>query len=402
LKFVVLLADGMADEGCPELEGKTPLQYAHTPNMDLLAGKGEIGMVRTVPEGYSPGSDVANLSVLGYDPRKFYTGRSPLEAVSMGVEMGSGDIAFRCNLVTLSGEEIYREKTMVDYCAGEISSEESAKLISKINRELAGQDIQFYPGVSYRHLMIWHGGPENTGLTPPHDISGQKIGSHLPAGEGSEFLLRLMQDSYSILKDDPVNIARANNSRNPANSIWLWGQGKKPSLTGFYEKYSLHGAVISAVDLIKGIGICAGMQVLEVPGATGNIHTNFSGKAEAALKGLENELDFIYVHVEAPDEAGHQGELETKIRAIEEIDKKVLGEIFYGLKNTGGFRLMVLPDHPTPMRTRTHSPEPVPFVIFDSRAEGGKSNRSFDEETARKSPLIINEGHTLMGYFLRK
>lgn len=401
MKFVILLADGMADEGCRELGGKTPLQYARTPNMDSLAAKGEMGTVRTVPPGYPPGSDVANLAVLGYDPRKYYTGRSPLEAVSMGVEMKPGDIAFRCNLVTLSGEEAYHKKIMKDYSAGEISSEDAAKLIKKINNELGGQDIEFYPGVSYRHLMIWHGGPDNTVLTPPHDISGQKIDSYLPAGEGSEFLFRLMRESYGVLKDDAVNLARISNSQNPANSIWLWGQGKKPALTGFYEKYSLYGAVISAVDLIKGIGICAGMKVLEVPGATGNINTDFQGKARAALKGLNEGLDFVYIHVEAPDEAGHQGELETKIKAIEEIDEKVLGEVIYGLKDAGEFRLMVLPDHPTPMRTRTHSPEPVPFVILDSR-EQKTGCPCFDEETAEKCSLKIEEGYTLMDYFLKQ
>lgn len=401
MKYVVILADGMADEGCKELGGKTPLQYAHTPNMDFLAGQEQMGMIRTVPEGYPPGSDVANLSVLGYDPRKYYTGRSPLEAVSMGVELGPNDTAFRCNLVTLSGEENYADKIMVDYCAGEISSEESEKLIKKINSKLSTNQVHFYPGVSYRHLMVWRGGPENSDLTPPHDIPGQRINKHLPKGEGSEFLRGLMQASYDILKDDPVNTERVNQSKNPANSIWLWGQGKKPSLTGFYEKFGLQGAVISAVDLIKGIGICAGMKVLEVQGATGNIHTNFPGKAEAALKGLEGGLDFVYIHVEAPDEAGHQGDLETKIKAIEEIDKKVLGEILYGLKNIGEFKLMVLPDHPTPVSIRTHTADPVPFVIYHSGCKGTGSGK-FDEETARKYPLKLEEGHTLMDYFLKK
>lgn len=400
MKFVIILADGMADEGCRELGGKTPLQYAQTPYMDRLAAGGEIGTARTVPPGYSPGSDIANLSVLGYDPRQYYTGRSPLEAVSMGVEMEPGDISFRCNLVTLSGAEPYAEKIMQDYSAGEITSNDAALLIAKINDRLAGPDIEFYPGVSYRHLMIWHGGPEDTVLVPPHDISGQKIGEHLPAGKGSDFLLSLMQQSYQFLNDDSLNAERVKKSRNPANSIWLWGQGKKPALTSFYEKFGLKGGVISAVDLIKGIGICAGMQVLEVPGATGNINTNFAGKAEAALRGLDSGLDFVYVHVEAPDEAGHQGELQTKIRAIEEIDKKIVAEIMRGLQDTGPFRLMVLPDHPTPIRTRTHSSDPVPFVIFDSRGKK-PGHSSYHEDLAAQSPLKIDQGHTLMNYFLQ-
>ncbi len=401
LKYVVVLADGMADEACNQLDGKTPLQYARTPNMDILARKGEMGTVRTVPRDYPPGSDVANLSVMGYDPREYYTGRSPLEAVSMGVELGDDDVAFRCNLVTLSDEDSYSQKTMVDYCAGEIPSNESAKLIAAINEKNAGENIRFYPGISYRHLMVWPSGPEQSELTPPHDISGQKITNYLPRGEKSDIITRLMQESYTILKDHPVNISRVEKRQNPANSIWLWGQGKKPGLTGFKSKYGLKGGVISAVDLIKGIGICAEMQVLDVPGATGNIHTDFSGKARTALKGLQSGLDFIYIHIEAPDEAAHQGELETKIKAIEEIDEKVLGIILPEIKKMGDFRVMVLPDHPTPMSTRTHSRDPVPFVIYDSHAEKS-GNQSFDEETARKTPLVIDEGHTLMDYFLEK
>ena len=381
LKYVVLLADGMADESCEELNGKTPLEFANTPHMDWLACKGEIGTAYTIPEGFPPGSDVANLSVMGYSPKIFYTGRSPLEAVSMGIPLDDKDTAFRCNLVTLSEEENYKEKRMLDYCAGEISSEESAKLIANINAAFASENVHFYPGVSYRHLMVWPSGPENTNLTPPHDISGEKIASHLP-------------------KDAPVNMDRSQNETNPANSIWLWGQGKKPSLAGFTEKYGLQGAVISAVDLIKGIGICAGMEVLDVPGATGNINTNFAGKAETALKGLENGLDYVYIHIEAPDEASHQGELKTKIKAIEKIDE-ILGQILQRLKIREEFKVMVLPDHPTPMRTRTHSSDPVPFVIYDSRAEK-RENRKFNEETAAQAPLVIDEGHKLMDYFLAK
>jgi len=400
LKYVVLLADGMADESCEELNGKTPLEVANTPHMDWLACKGEIGTAYTIPEGFPPGSDVANLSVMGYSPKIFYTGRSPLEAVSMGIHLDDKDTAFRCNLVTLSGEEDYKEKKMLDYCAGEISSEESAQLIAQINASFASENVRFYPGVSYRHLMVWPSGAEDTSLTPPHDISGEKIASYLPEGEGSETLYNLMKNSYSMLKDEPVNIARIEKGTNPANSIWLWGQGKKPGLDGFTEKYGLKGAVISAVDLIKGIGICAGMEVLDVPGATGNIHTNFVGKAETALRSLESGLDYVYIHIEAPDEASHQGCLKTKIKSIEKIDE-ILGQILQGLKIHEEFKIMVLPDHPTPMRTRTHSSDPVPFVIYDSRTEK-RENRTFSEDTAAEAPLVIAEGHKLMDYFLTK
>lgn len=401
MKHILLLADGMADERCKQLDGKTPLQYANTPNMDYLARKGRIGMVRTVPEGFPPGSDVANLSVMGYNPQEFYTGRSPLEAVSMGVELKPEDVAFRCNLVTLSDEQDYKQKTMLDYSAGEISSEEARVLIEKIEAELADQNLHFYPGISYRHLMIWQGGKENCELTPPHDIYGKKIITYLPEGEGSDKLYSLMKASNYILKEHAINIARIQETLNPANSIWLWGQGKKPRLTSFENKYGLQGAVISAVDLIKGIGICAGMEVIEVEGATGNIHTNFSGKAAKALKGLDSGLDFIFIHVEAADEAAHQGDLETKIKAIEQIDQKVLGEILNGIKSFKEYQIMVLPDHPTPLRTRTHSADPVPFVIHKSGNEN-TGNNTFDEETAGKSSLYIDCGHTLMDYFLKK
>ncbi|MCF8011528.1 MAG: cofactor-independent phosphoglycerate mutase [Clostridiales bacterium] len=400
MKYIVILSDGMADEPCSVLNGKTPLQYASTPNMDFLASAGEVGTARTVPEGYPPGSDVANLSVMGYDPREYYTGRSPLEAVSMGIDLGPGDISFRCNLVTLSGEGSYEEKFMEDYCAGEISSEESGELIELINSKLGSSEHKFYPGVSYRHLMVLKGGNIEGNLTPPHDIHGQEILSYLPAGEGNEKLKQMMKDSYDLLNNHPVNMSRLDNSLNPANSIWLWGEGKKPSLASFTEKYNLRGAVISAVDLIKGIGMCANMEVVEVPGATGNVHTNFQGKAQAALKTLEQGADFIYIHLEAPDEAGHQGNLQDKITAIEEVDEKVLGKILKSLKGTE-FKVMVLPDHPTPMRTRTHSTDPVPFVIYNSLNEKS-TDKNFNEDTARECSLKLEYGYTLMDYFLGK
>lgn len=400
MKYVVVLGDGMADYGCPELEGKTPLQYASTPNMDAIASRGIVGLVKTVPEGFSPGSDVANLSVMGYDPKEYYTGRSPLEAVSMGVELKESDVAFRCNLVTLSDHEEYRNKTMVDYSAGEISSAEAGELIEVVNLHLGGGGKIFYPGVSYRHLMVWENGLTDTELTPPHDISGRRIGEYLPRGEGAGILLRMMEQSYQILDSNALNVSRKKKNINPGNSIWLWGQGKRPFLPKFKDKYGISGAVISAVDLIRGIGICAGLKVVNVPGATGNIHTNFRGKAEAALKALQDGIDFIYIHLEAPDEAGHQGDLGTKIKAIEEIDEKVLGTLLPGLEHFGDYRLMVLPDHPTPMRTRTHATDPVPFAVCEKGSKTLKK-ANYDESTASQSGAIIKEGHTLMDYFIK-
>ena len=306
MKYVVILGDGMADYPLGELGGKTPLQYAHTPNMDWLARYGEIGLVHTVPPGFAPGSDVANLSVLGYDPREYYSGRSPLEAVSMGIQLADDDVAFRCNLVTLAGGEEFQDQTMLDYSAGEIETVEAAALINELQSKLGRSDLNFFPGISYRHLMVWQGGPTEVVLTPPHDISDQKITVSLPAGPGAEVLTALMQKSEAIFKDHPVNLDRIARGLRPATSIWFWGQGKRPALNSFYEKYGLKGSVISAVDLTRGLGLCAGLDVVLVEGATGNIHTNFEGKARAALDELRRGQDFVYVHLEAPDEAGHQ------------------------------------------------------------------------------------------------
>jgi 2,3-bisphosphoglycerate-independent phosphoglycerate mutase len=399
VKYIVIVGDGMADYPRPELNNRTPLQYARTPNMDLLAARGEVGLVKTVPDGFQPGSDVANLSVLGYAPEKYYTGRSPLEAVSMGVTLGDRDVAFRCNLVTLSGEENYADKQMIDYSAGEITSSEARELIGAVEAELGDGERQFYPGISYRHLMVWRGGPEETVLTPPHDISGRVVGEYLPRGEGGDVLLGIMQQSYGILKDHPVNRSRVQRGLRPANSVWLWGQGKKPSLPPFKELYGLEGAVISAVDLIMGIGICAGLKVVTVPGATGNIHTNFKGKAEAALGALREGADFVYLHVEAPDEAGHHGDTETKVRAIEEIDRQVLGTLLDGLGEFEAYRIMLLPDHPTPLSIKTHTPEPVPFALLDS----GKqvfTDRTYCESTAAAAGITLANGPALMRRFL--
>ncbi|SFF95131.1 phosphoglycerate mutase [Desulfotomaculum arcticum] len=399
MKYIVVVGDGMADYPRPELDNKTPLQYAVTPNMDLLAAQGKTGMVKTVPNGFPPGSDVANLSVMGYAPEKYYTGRSPLEAVSMGVELAEQDVAFRCNLITLSDDAGYEQKTMVDYSAGEITSEEAAELIAAVNQELGGSERRFYPGISYRHLMVWQGGPVKVELTPPHDISDRSVTDYLPKGEGQDILLEIMRNSYLLLKDHPVNRSRIQRGLRPANSVWLWGQGKKPSLPLFKELYGLQGAVISAVDLIMGIGICAGLEIIKVPGATGNIHTNFLGKAEVALTALRDGADFIYLHVEAPDEAGHQGETETKVKAIEEIDRLVLATLLKSLPEFGDYKIMLLPDHPTPLSIKTHTAEPVPFALMDSRGKGA-SGRTYDEQTAAASGIMVANGPALMKSFI--
>ena len=401
MKYIVVLADGMADYPCPELGGKTPLAYAQTPQMDGLAARGTVGLVRTVPEGLPPGSDVANLSVLGYDPRECYTGRAPLEAASMGVGLKPEDVAFRCNLVTLAGDGPYAARVMVDYSAGEISSAEARELITAVQERLGNETIAFYPGVSYRHLMVWRGGPADTVLTPPHDITGRVVGDFIPRGKGAGTLLRLMEESARFLPSETVNRRRTEAGQRPANSIWFWGQGRKPRLAPFQEKFGLAGSVVAAVDLIRGIGVLAGMRVPVVPGATGNIHTNYRGKAQAALEELKTGQDFVFVHIEAADEAGHQGDLQAKVRAIEEIDAKVVGEVLAGLKE--GFpawRVLVLPDHPTPLVLRTHTAEPVPFVIADAVCDDpGIPLRVFSEEAARSTGLRFDTGWQLLPHF---
>lgn len=402
MKYLLLVGDGMADEPRPELDGRTPLQYAATPHMDRVAACGEIGLVRTVPEGYPPGSDVANLSLLGYDPRRYYTGRAPLEAVSMGIDLADDDVAFRCNLVTLSGDGAYATREMADYSAGEISSAEAQQLIDHLNESLGSAELQFYAGISYRHLLVWRGGPGRTVLVPPHDISGRVVQDHLPTGEGADVLRDLMVASSRLLPEHPVNRERRARGLPEANSVWFWGQGRRPALPAFGDRWGLAGAVISAVDLIKGIGLCAGMESIDVEGATGTIHTNFRGKAEAALRALADGRDFVLVHVEAPDEASHQGDLATKIRAIEEIDRQVLGEVLYGLEQIGPFRVMVLPDHATPLRTRTHADVPVPFACMQGDRREPNPARSFDEVCAAGSGLFIPHGHELLSHFLQK
>jgi 2,3-bisphosphoglycerate-independent phosphoglycerate mutase len=402
MKYIVILIDGAADYRIKELNDKTPLQYAKKPVMDFLAKHGIVGTVKTIPDGMSPGSDTANLSVLGYDPRKYYTGRSSLEAVSMGINLTDEDITFRCNLVTLSNEENYGEKKMIDYSSGEITTKESKILIEDIDKTLGTADIKFYPGVSYRHVIVWKLGSDEFKLTPPHDISGKKIGSYLPEGKYKNIIFDLMVRSTVILSNHPVNKKRIENNLRPANSIWIWGEGKKPRLDSFYKKYGLKGSVISAVDLVKGIGICAGLKSVNVEGATGNIHTNFTGKARAVIKELKSGQDFVYVHIEAPDECSHQGDIFNKVKAIEIIDEKVIKvikDLMDDIKDD--YKVLILPDHPTPISKMTHTAESVPFLIYQSNTKVYNDLQTFDEFCAQNTGFFIDEGYKLLDYFLK-
>ncbi len=391
----------MADYPIDALAGKTPLQRARIPTIDGLASQGLLGLAKTVPEDMNPGSDTANLSVLGYDPHRYYSGRSPFEAASMGVALEETDVTFRCNLVTVSPEAAYEERVMLDHSADEITTAEGAELIRAINDRWGGKDLTFYPGISYRHLLVWKQGPYRWKLTPPHDILDRKLTPYLPAGEGSEVILKITRESALFLKDHPVNKKRITKGLGPANSIWIWGEGKKPLLVPFFEKYGLKGSVISAVDLIKGIGMCAGLEIITVPGATGNINTNFRGKAEAALDALKAGQDFVYIHLEAPDECSHMNERDGKVRSIELIDSQVVKVVKEGLDNLGeDYRIMVLPDHYTPLSLRTHTRDPVPFLIYDSTAGTQLAAQVYDEEHARCAGLYFPEGHRLMDFFL--
>jgi len=394
VKYAVLLGDGMADRPLAELDGRTPLQAAATPWMDDLARRGEMGLVRTVPPGMTPGSDVANLSVFGYDPKRYFTGRAPLEAASMGIDLGPEDVAFRCNLVTLE------EGRMADFSAGHVSSAEAAELIRDLDRALGDSDVSFHAGVSYRHLMVWRNGKDGALCTPPHDIPGQPIRDHLPDREGSAFLKDLMLRAQNLLRDHPVNRERTARGERPANAVWLWGQGRPPRLPSFVEKYGLSGGVVAAVDLVKGIGLYAGLEAAAVAGATGFLDTDYSAKAQAALRILD-ERDFVYVHVEAPDEAGHMGNAVEKVRAIERFDAEVVGPVREGLEALGPFRLLVLPDHPTPVPLRTHTGDPCPFVLFDSRKGEGNGGTAFDEAAAAATGLRLETGHTVMDRLVR-
>ena len=399
MKYIVMLGDGMADYPVEALGGKTPLEVAKKPNIDRLARGGRLGMVKTVPDGLKPGSDVANLSAMGYDPLKCYTGRSPLEAVSIGIQMDDTDVAFRCNLVTLSDDAEYAEKTMVDYSSGEITTAEAAELIRAVDEAFRTDEILFYPGISYRHCMIWHQGPVGLNLTPPHDISDRKITEYLPQ---NPVILDLMKRSYEILKDHPINQDRMARGLNPANSIWLWGEGTRPGVTGFEAAYGVKASVISAVDLIKGIGLCAGMKVIEVEGATGNIDTNFKGKGEAALKTLLDGQDLVYIHVEAPDECGHLGDLEGKIQAIERIDQDIVGPLLKGLEEAGeDYSILVMPDHPTPISIKTHISDPIPYLLYCSTDVTDSGIDTYTEKTGKSTGVYVEPGYLLMQQLLK-
>ena len=404
MKYLILIPDGMADESVAELGGLTPMQKAEKPNMDALAARSIVGTVSNVPEGMVPESDTANMAILSFDPKIYSKGRSPLEAVSMGIEMMSDETAYRCNVVTLSeNNENYEDKIILDHSADEISTLEADKLIQTLEERLGNQYRKFYTGVSYRHCLIWKNGNDKYNFMRPHDILGKRIGEYLPRVEdgGKEFL-DLMKASYDILKDHPVNLDRKARGLKPANSAWLWSPGKKPQLPSFKEKWGLDAAVISAVDLIKGIGLCADMESIDVEGATGNVHTNYDGKAQAAIDAFKRGIELVYIHVEAPDECGHRAEIENKVRSIELIDKKILAPVFDYLKGCGeDFKVMILPDHPTPLRIRTHSIDPVPFLIYSSQKdETGVS--SFDELSAKSTQRYIPNGYTLMDHLIEK
>lgn len=400
MKYVVVLCDGMADYPVPALGGKTPMMVAKKPHIDALAAKAEVGLVRTVAPGLKPGSDVANMSVLGFDPHRFYTGRSPLEAASIGIDMKDSDVSLRTNLVTLSDKgEPFADKVIEDYCADDISTGEARQLIEAVQAAFGGGEYDFYTGVSYRHCLIWHGGTTELGnMTPPHDITGKVIGPHLSTAETARPLLEMMEKSFDLLKDHPVNKARVAAGRRPANCIWLWGEGKRPSLRPFEALYGIKGGMVSAVDLLKGIANCAGMEVAEVPGATGYIDTDFEGKAKAALD-LLTRNDLVYVHFEAPDECGHRNEPENKVKAIEMIDSRVLPILEEGLEQYEDYKILLLPDHPTPIVTRTHASDPVPYLLYQKSAPKTGVD-TINEETAKATGIYMENGPAMMPHFL--
>ncbi len=400
MKYVMLLGDGMADYPTKMLGGKTPLQCAFTPYMDQIAAEGTLGLVDTIPAGFTPGSDVATLSVLGYDPRETYTGRGPLEAASMGISLGQNDMAYRCNLVTI-GEKDSHDAFMDDFTAGHISTEESREIILDINKALGSSPYQFFSGVGYRHLFVWRNAPSSPETTAPHDITGKTIESYLPHGDSSHEINSIMQRAGKILINHPINVQRQKAGKKQANSIWLWGQGKKPQIVPLTQKYSLQGGMISAVDLLKGIGIIAGLKVFPVEGATGYIDTNYDGKAKMALDIL-NFMDFVFVHLEAPDEMGHEGNAAGKIQAIELFDEKIVGPILNKIGSFGDYRLIVLSDHPTPIDLKTHVGDPSPFAVLSSRKEENKAaGLPFNEINAKESSILISPGHLLMEKFIR-
>lgn len=400
MKYVVVLYDGMADYPVPALGGKTPMMCAKKPVFDSLAQKSIVGLVKTVDDSLKPGSDVANMSVMGFDPLKYYTGRSPLEAVSIGVKLCDDDVTLRCNLVTLSEDEPYENKTMVDYSAGDISTAEAHEIMKSVEEHFGSDKFAYYPGVSYRHCLVVHGGTVDLGnMTPPHDISGKVIASYLSQSENAKELIAMMKESYDFLKDHPVNRKRIAEGKRPANSIWLWGEGKKPMLPSFESLFGLKGAVISAVDLLKGIALSSGMDAPEVEGATGYIDTNFEGKAQAAVDELESGKDFVYIHFEAPDECGHRNEPENKVHSIELIDERVLPLLLKALEKYDDYKIMILPDHPTPIVTMTHARDPVPFMIYHKNGEV-KGVDSINEESAKATGVFVEKGCELMKMFV--
>lgn len=398
MKYVIVLGDGMADEPIEALGGKTPLEAAEKPGMNGLSKSGEVGLAYTIPEGMSPGSDTANLSVMGYNPKRYYTGRSPLEALSIGVDMLDTDVSLRCNIVTLSEEETcYEDRHVLDHSAGEISTEDAAVLIAALKEGLEMAGYRFYVGTSYRHLLVWANG-ELVELTPPHDILTRRIGEYLPK---DKVLRDMMEKSYDILVNHPINVARKEKGLNPANSAWFWGAGTRPALKSFEEKTGKRGVMISAVDLLKGIAVGSGMTIIEVEGANGGLHTNYSGKMQAAADALiKDGYDFAYIHVEAPDEMGHQGLVKEKIQAIENLDKYIVGPLVKALDAANEeYRMLILPDHPTPIRVRTHTREPIPYLLYDSRKVLGHFD-GYDEKTAENSGIIKSHGYQLMDYLL--
>ncbi len=403
MKYVVILGDGMADYPNQALGGKTPLELAKKPNIDALAKSGMVGLCKTVPDGMKPGSDVANLSVLGYDVKSCYTGRSPLEAASIGIELKDTDVTARANLVTLSNEPNFEDKTMVDYSAGEISTEEAKQLIEYLAERLNTQKFRFYAGISYRHCLVVDNGVIAGDLTPPHDITGKPIKGHLPTSEVGKEYLSLMKKSVELLKDHPINLARIKAGKNPASSLWFWGEGTKPSLENYKGKYGVDGAIISAVDLLKGIGKLSGLQVIEVEGATGNYDTNFSGKATACIDALKNGKNYVYIHMEAPDECGHHGDAEHKIYSIEQIDKQVVAPIVEYLESCGeDYKILVCPDHPTPLCLKTHVSDPVPFIIYTKGDKKGNGATVYTEAQAKATGLTFNDGVSLVKKFFAR
>jgi 2,3-bisphosphoglycerate-independent phosphoglycerate mutase len=385
MKYIILIGDGMADEPLEELGGKTPLETAHTPHMDELARRaGTFGLVKTIPEGYEPGSDVANMAILGYDPRRYYTGRAPLEAASIGIELTPDDVALRCNLVALREED--GRLVMADYSAGHIPTDEAKKLIELLKPELEDKHFKLYAGVSYRHLLVWRGGRDDLTLTPPHNIQGEPIEPHLPQGEGSGFLIELMERARAKLSREGGR----------ANALWFWGAGRKPRLPTLKERFGIEGSVISAVDLVRGLGALAGLKVIHVRGATGYLDTNYEGKAQAALKALSAGDDLVYVHVEAPDEVSHEGNLKKKLQAIEDFDAKIVGPIAQALQSFEKWTLLLMPDHPTPLKKRVHTSDPVPFLVARSSKEGEDRERIYSERAACKTGVSLDNGYTLI------